>query len=139
MTGKGRVVYVCTECGAQASKWSGQCGDCAAWNTLQETLASPAATKGGIKPAGYAGSTAAAEVRVLAEVNASAEFRQSCGNAELDRVLGGGLVNGSVTLIGGDPGIGKSTLLLQVLTDLAARHQTLYVSCLLYTSPSPRD
>lgn len=128
MTGKGRVVYVCTECGAQASKWSGQCGDCAAWNTLQETIAPPSAPKGGIKPAGYAGPVAVAEVRVLAEVNATAEIRQSCGNAELDRVLGGGLVNGSVTLIGGDPGIGKSTLLLQVLTDLAARDRTLYVS-----------
>ena len=132
MTGKGRVVYVCTECGAQASKWSGQCGDCAAWNTLQETIAPPIAPKGGIKPAGYAGPAAAAEVRVLAEVNATAEIRQSCGNAELDRVLGGGLVNGSVTLIGGDPGIGKSTLLLQVLTDLAARDRTLYVLSLIH-------
>ncbi|HQD57362.1 MAG TPA: DNA repair protein RadA [Candidatus Competibacteraceae bacterium] len=125
---KGRTVYVCTECGAQASKWSGQCGDCGAWNTLQETLAAPPASKGGIKPAGYTGAVAGTEVRSLAEVDATVEVRQSCGNGELDRVLGGGLVNGSVTLIGGDPGIGKSTLLLQVLAALAARSRTLYVS-----------
>ncbi|HOB62864.1 MAG TPA: DNA repair protein RadA [Candidatus Competibacteraceae bacterium] len=125
---KGRTVYVCTECGAQASKWSGQCGDCGAWNTLQETLAVPPASKGGIKPAGYTGAVAGTEVRSLAEVDATVEVRQSCGNGELDRVLGGGLVNGSVTLIGGDPGIGKSTLLLQVLAALAARSRTLYVS-----------
>jgi DNA repair protein RadA/Sms len=68
------------------------------------------------------------EVRTLAEVDAVAEIRQSCGNGELDRVLGGGLVKGSVTLIGGDPGIGKSTLLLQVLAELATRNRTLYVS-----------
>ena len=125
MANKGRTVYVCAECGAQASKWAGQCGDCGAWNTLQEAVAAPA---GGKNPsfAGYAGPTA--EVRTLAEVDAVAEIRQSCGNGELDRVLGGGLVEGSVTLIGGDPGIGKSTLLLQVLAELAAHNRTLYVS-----------
>ncbi|MBK7982925.1 MAG: DNA repair protein RadA [Candidatus Competibacter sp.] len=127
MVNKGRTLYLCTDCGAQASKWSGQCGDCGAWNTLQETTAAPTAAKSGIKPAGYTGSTGA-EVRVLADVDAAAELRQSCGNLELDRVLGGGLVNGSVTLIGGDPGIGKSTLLLQVLAELAGRNRALYVS-----------
>jgi DNA repair protein RadA/Sms len=127
MASKARTVYVCTECGAQASKWSGQCGDCGAWNTLQEAPAPPPAGKGGTKFAGYAGA-AAAEVRALAEVDAATEVRQSCGNGELDRVLGGGLVHGSVTLIGGDPGIGKSTLLLQVLAVLAERDRTLYVS-----------
>ncbi len=128
MVSKARTVYVCAECGAQASKWSGQCGDCGAWNTLQEAPAAPPPGKGGTKFAGYAGSTAAGEVRLLSEVDASAEVRQSCGNSELDRVLGGGLVHGSVTLIGGDPGIGKSTLLLQVLAVLAERDRTLYVS-----------
>lgn len=128
MASKGRTIYACTECGAQTSKWSGQCGDCGAWNTLQETLATPPAAKGGSKPAGYAGSTVGAEIRTLDKVDATAEIRQPCGNGELDRVLGGGLVNGSVTLIGGDPGIGKSTLLLQVLAELAAHNRTLYVS-----------
>lgn len=128
MSHKNRTIYACTECGAQASKWSGQCGDCGAWNTLQETLVVTPTAKSGIKPAGYAGTVSVAEVRILADVNALEELRQSCGNAELDRVLGGGLVNGSVTLIGGDPGIGKSTLLLQVLAELAGRNRTLYVS-----------
>ncbi len=127
MASKGRTVYFCTECGAQASKWAGQCGDCGAWNTLQEAPAGPQAGKGGTKFTGYTGA-AAGEVRALAEVDAAAEIRQSCGNGELDRVLGGGLVQGSVTLIGGDPGIGKSTLLLQVLAVLAERDRTLYVS-----------
>ncbi len=124
---KTRTLYVCIECGAQANKWSGQCGDCGAWNTLQEMLATTPA-KAMAKPAGYTGATAGSEVRTLTEVDATAEIRQSCGNGELDRVLGGGLVQGSVTLIGGDPGIGKSTLLLQVLAELAARNRTLYVS-----------
>lgn len=128
MVSKARTVYVCAECGAQASKWSGQCGDCGAWNTLQEAPAALPVAKGGAKFAGYAGPPVAGEVRTLADVDASAEVRQSCGNGELDRVLGGGLVHGSVTLIGGDPGIGKSTLLLQVLAVLAERDRTLYVS-----------
>ena len=88
----------------------------------------PPAGKSGIKPAGYTGAAVGSEVRILAEVDATAEIRQSCGNGELDRVLGGGLVQGSVTLIGGDPGIGKSTLLLQALAELATRNRTLYVS-----------
>ena len=124
---KGRSIYVCAECGAQATKWAGQCGDCGAWNTLQEAPATPLAAKVANKFTGFTG-PAAGEARFLAEVDATAEQRQTCGNGELDRVLGGGLVAGSVTLIGGDPGIGKSTLLLQVLAELAARSRTLYVS-----------
>ncbi len=125
---KARTIYVCAECGAQASKWSGQCGDCGAWNTLQEAPAPAATGKSGAKFTGYSGAATAGEVRALAEVDATVEPRQSCGNGELDRVLGGGLVQGSVTLIGGDPGIGKSTLLLQVQAVLAERDRTLYVS-----------
>lgn len=124
---KARTIHVCTECGAQANKWAGQCGDCGAWNTLQETIAAPV-VKSASKPAGYAGAAGGTEIRTLSEVDAKAELRQSCGNGELDRVLGGGLVDGSVTLIGGDPGIGKSTLLLQVLAELAACNRTLYVT-----------
>ncbi len=124
---KARVLYVCAECGAQSSKWAGQCGDCGAWNSVQEAPAAPPLGKGSHKFTGFSGATAG-EVRPLAEVAATVELRQSCGNGELDRVLGGGLVAGSVTLIGGDPGIGKSTLLLQVLAELAARNRTLYVS-----------
>lgn len=130
---KPRTVYVCNECGAQSSKWAGQCGDCGAWNAVQEVAVEAiSAAQNPRRFSGFAGNVAGniapGVVRYLAEVDASAELRQSCGNAELDRVLGGGLIQGSVTLIGGDPGIGKSTLLLQVLTSLAEQGNALYVS-----------
>jgi DNA repair protein RadA/Sms len=125
---KEKLLYTCTECGAQSPKWVGQCSDCGAWNTLVETIA----TKGGVSTrlAGYAGEAgeAGAAVERLADVETVADARTPTGMRELDRVLGGGLVAGSVTLIGGDPGIGKSTILLQTLTDLAARMPTLYVT-----------
>ncbi len=128
MVSKARTAYFCTECGAQTSKWLGQCGDCGAWNSLQEAPTAPSSAKGSTRFTGYAGSAGRSDVYVLSRVDAVAEARQSCGNGELDRVLGGGLVTGSVILIGGDPGIGKSTLLLQVLAVLAERSQALYVS-----------
>ena len=123
--GKGaRSVYVCSACGAQQPKWAGQCPDCQAWNTLQETVASD--TRRSARFAGYAGEVA--RVQSLAEVSPEAEARLSTGSGELDRVLGGGLVAGSVVLIGGDPGIGKSTLLTQTLARLAGRLPALYVT-----------
>ena len=128
---KAKSVYVCTECGAQQPKWAGQCPDCNSWNTLTETVIqpSPAATPGGGggRFAGYAGG-AQNKVQVLAEVEAERQTRLTTGIEELDRALGGGLVTGSVVLIGGDPGIGKSTILLQVQAFLAASSRTLYVS-----------
>ncbi|MDQ2695713.1 MAG: DNA repair protein RadA [Pseudomonadota bacterium] len=126
MAARTKTVYVCTECGAQSSKWAGQCGDCGAWNTLQETVAAPPPARTG-RFAGYAGA-ASAVVQTLAEVSAGEQVRVSTGVGELDRVLGGGLVAGSVILIGGDPGIGKSTILLQTLAHLAASSAALYVS-----------
>ncbi len=119
-----RSVYVCSACGAQQPKWAGQCPDCKAWNTLQETVASDA-PRGG-RFAGYAGD--GVRVQSLAEVSPEAEARLTTGSSELDRVLGGGLVAGSVVLIGGDPGIGKSTLLTQTLARLAASLPVLYVT-----------
>jgi DNA repair protein RadA/Sms len=117
-------VYACVACGGRFSKWAGQCPDCGAWNTLQESVApSPASARF----AGYAGD-AASGVRPLAAVTPQARARTSSGLDELDRVLGGGLVGGSVVLIGGDPGIGKSTLLLQALASLAAELPALYVT-----------
>ena len=121
-----RSVYACTACGAQSSKWAGQCLDCGAWNTLQESIAAPTATAPG-RFASYAGGNEAA-VRTLASVTAGTTARFSTGLDELDRVLGGGLVAGSVVLIGGDPGIGKSTLLLQALASLSDRVPALYVT-----------
>ena len=110
---KSKTVYTCSECGSQAPKWSGQCGDCGAWNSLVETAAVVPAARGG-RFAGYAGQQAA-PVQELSQVRPERETRTPVGFGELDRVLGGGLVAGSVILIGGDPGIGKSTLLLQAL------------------------
>jgi DNA repair protein RadA/Sms len=120
-----KSVYACTACGGQSSKWVGQCPDCGAWNSLQESVAPPVATTG--RFGGYGG-TAEAAVRTLASITTGTETRLTTGLDELDRVLGGGLVAGSVVLIGGDPGIGKSTLLLQALASLSARVPALYVT-----------
>ena len=125
MPSKDRRVYQCQACGAEQPKWAGQCPDCGAWNSLVEALALP-------RKAASGGWTGAAEGGVLdlASVEQNEEGRLPTGFDELDRVLGGGLVAGSVVLIGGDPGIGKSTLLLQALTSVAERHgvPVLYVT-----------
>ncbi|MDQ8037871.1 MAG: DNA repair protein RadA [Pedobacter sp.] len=121
---KVKAVYACTSCGAEFPKWAGQCGECGAWNALTEIVREPVAK--GPRGGGYAGT--AAKVTLLSEVHADAEERVPSGLSELDRVLGGGLVAGSVVLIGGDPGIGKSTILLQTLTHLAQSLPALYVT-----------
>jgi DNA repair protein RadA/Sms len=120
--GKVKTLYTCTECGGQAPKWQGQCPACGAWNTLVEGIAEPA---GGHRFQSLAKS---APVRRLADIEASDVPRFTTGVGEFDRVLGGGLVAGGVVLIGGDPGIGKSTLLLQSLAEIAAERRALYVS-----------
>ncbi len=117
-----KAVFVCTECGGQTSKWQGQCPHCQGWNTLVETVAERPATR--FAPV----ASAATGVLSLAQVETRDEPRLPTGIAELDRVLGGGLVQGGVVLLGGDPGIGKSTLLLQALAQLAGTHPVLYVS-----------
>lgn len=126
MSRAAKTVYTCTACGSQQPKWAGQCPDCGAWNTLQETVAATAKPAG--RFAGYAGDAAASQVRTLSQVAAETTERTPTGMPELDRVLGGGLVQGSVVLIGGDPGIGKSTLLIQALSSLSDRLPSLYVS-----------
>ena len=124
---KAKTAYVCADCGAEHSKWQGQCVECGAWNTLSEITVLPA--KAAANPRGsYAGNTDAAKITKLATVAAEAERREATGIAELDRVLGGGLVSGSVVLIGGDPVIGKSTLLLQMLGAIGRRVRGLYVT-----------
>lgn len=124
---KTKTIYACRDCGGTFPKWAGQCTDCGAWNTLQESLAE---TSKNAAPrfAGYSGDAAAAMIRPLSEVDAEKTLRTPTGLSELDRVLGGGLVQGSVVLIGGDPGIGKSTLLIQALASLAQQMSPLYVS-----------
>ena len=119
---KPKPVYSCTECGAQAPKWQGQCTQCGAWNTLVETLPAPVAARF----ENVAGARSA--VTPLAAVTPRATARIATGLEEFDRVLGHGLVPGGVILLGGDPGIGKSTLLLQAGAALGALHRTLYVT-----------
>ena len=120
---KVKTLYVCSECGGQTPKWQGQCPACQAWNTLVEGVAdAPAGTHR------FAALAASTPVRALADIETSEVPRFSSGIEEFDRVLGGGLVAGAVVLIGGDPGIGKSTLLLQSLASLSAVKRTLYVS-----------
>jgi len=121
---KAKTIYSCTECGGQTPKWQGQCPHCMEWNTLIESVAEPVA-KGGNR---FGALAASGKVQMLSEVEAAEVPRTPTGIEEFDRVLGGGLVSGAVVLIGGDPGIGKSTLLLQVLAHLSKQQNTLYVS-----------
>ena len=121
---KAKSIYSCTECGGQSLKWQGQCPQCNAWNALVETIAE--VTSSGANR--YSALAADGKVQILSDVEAQEVPRTPTGVAELDRVLGGGLVEGAVVLIGGDPGIGKSTLLLQALAHMSATHKVLYVS-----------
>ncbi|MDP2810490.1 MAG: DNA repair protein RadA [Rhodocyclaceae bacterium] len=125
---KAKSVYSCTECGASAPKWQGQCPGCGQWNTLVETIAETAPASGN-RFAAVAGVAGSCRLQDLSEIRPREEPRLAIGIEEFDRVLGGGLVTGGVVLIGGDPGIGKSTLLLQALSRLAEAGQpVLYVS-----------
>src|SRR5690606_31602501 len=110
---KAKTQYTCTECGGSSPKWQGQCPACGAWNTLVETVVEKAAASR------FQSLASSSEVKSLAEVEAVEDERIPTGIIELDRVLGGGIVRGGVVLIGGDPGIGKSTLLLQALAHLS--------------------
>ncbi len=122
-----KTLYSCSGCGAQAPKWAGQCSECGAWNTLVEVVAADTGRRG--RFAGYAGAAAEPQIASLDEVQGGSEApRISCGLSELDHVLGGGLVPGSVVVMGGDPGIGKSTILLQTLARLGQQIPVLYVT-----------
>ncbi len=125
---KRKVAYVCSDCGSDHSKWQGQCSSCQAWNTLQEFTVS--ASKSAVVREGYAGAAGLGTNKVvkLNEVSLADLPRISSGMAEFDRVLGGGLVPGSVTLVGGHPGAGKSTLLLQIMCYLAQHMSVLYIT-----------
>ena len=121
---KTKIEFVCRECGSSHHQWAGQCLDCKAWNTLEEVVISQATSS---KPESLK-DLPASKVQNLSEVKSQNKDRLSTGLTELDRTLGGGLVDGSVVLIGGDPGIGKSTLILQALAAVNATNTTLYVS-----------
>jgi len=131
---RAKVQYQCNACGAQFSKWAGQCPDCEAWNTIEEVAAinipRHAGTRGQQQGMHLVGEAAAVQTLDSVDVETEAEVRLATGTGEFDRVLGGGLVRGSIVLIGGDPGIGKSTLLLQTVANIA----TSGTSCLYVTA-----
>ncbi len=125
---KDKTQYTCTDCGGISAKWLGKCPSCGAWNTLIESAVETAATTKN-RYAGMAALAPASEVAVLSDIEAQDVARTPTGQDELDRVLGGGMVEGGVVLIGGDPGIGKSTLLLQAMDGLQrSGMSTLYVT-----------
>ncbi|WP_124101091.1 DNA repair protein RadA [Ruminococcus sp. Marseille-P6503] len=126
---KAKSVYVCSQCGYESSKWNGKCPSCGEWNTFEETF--PAAARGGFssKSASRSSRDLSGSIHGIGDVDASFdEIRYKTGLSELDRVLGGGLVKGSLVLLGGEPGIGKSTMLLQICQQLGSEHTILYVS-----------
>lgn len=122
---KNKTVFICSECGYESPKWSGKCSDCGSWNSMEESvkIASPTNSK---NTSAYIGSGAKAQF--ISEIDTENEHRYKTGLNEFDRVLGGGIVKGSLVLISGDPGIGKSTILLQVCQYLGENHSILYVS-----------
>ena len=127
---KARTRYECTACGAEYPKWNGRCTSCGAWNTIEEALPeikAPVRGGGGIGNARRAVDLSE-QIRELAEIGTNEDIRYDTGMGELNRVLGGGLVKGSVVLLGGEPGIGKSTMLLQICQHLGEDHSVLYVS-----------
>ncbi|TXH71422.1 MAG: DNA repair protein RadA [Lysobacteraceae bacterium] len=125
---KTRTAYVCGECGAEYSKWQGQCGECGAWNSLSQIVLESANSAPAARRAGWAGKVDPPRVTALKDVVQREEQRASTGIGEFDRVLGGGLAEGAVVLVGGDPGIGKSTLLLQAMARMAGVLPGLYVT-----------
>ena len=126
---KEKTAYVCSACGYAAARWLGCCPDCGAWNTFEERVSAPAPASSKVAEKAARHQTVSGDpVRPLRDVPGDDDARVSTGNPELDRVLGGGLVQGSVTLLGGEPGIGKSTLLLQVAGQLSLDRRVLYVS-----------
>ncbi len=122
MAQKSKNVFVCTDCGYESAKWYGQCPGCGEWNTMEETVINSVAAK---KHSTYSGASRAV---VIDEISEMGEIRYDTGISEFNRVLGGGLVKGSLVLIGGDPGIGKSTILLQACQYLSENKKVLYVS-----------
>lgn len=121
---KSKTCFVCSQCGYESAKWNGKCPGCGAWNSLEEELSAPASVGSSARKA----CDLSSEILELNEIDTKLETRYHTGLTELDRVLGGGLVKGSLVLLGGEPGIGKSTLLLQICQYLGEEHSVLYVS-----------
>ena len=124
---KAKTIFYCTDCGNETPKWQGRCSACGAWNTVVERPPERVAPKGAPSRTAVGGS-GAMRVKSIAEVETASELRFATGMTELDRVLGGGAVQGSLVLVGGAPGIGKSTLMLQICDNLCKNSKVFYVS-----------
>lgn len=128
MAVKSKLIYVCSNCGYETAKWAGKCPDCGEWNTLEETVKTPAISNKASGTVSMSGAVSLNRPQTIQEIDTNDELRYHTGLSELDRVLGGGLVKGSLILISGDPGIGKSTILLQICEYLGQNLRILYVS-----------
>lgn len=128
MASRAKSVYQCSECGYESAKWYGKCPGCGAWNTMQETIHEPPATPFAAAHRSGGSSRSIARPLPISEIRTDDEVRYQTGVSELDRVLGGGIVKGSLILISGEPGIGKSTILLQICQYLGRTLRILYVS-----------
>jgi len=128
MAAKSKLIYVCSNCGYETAKWAGKCPDCGEWNTLEETVKAPTTAKTAAAAAIVSSEVHLNRPQAIHEIDTDDELRYHTGLSELDRVLGGGLVKGSLILISGDPGIGKSTILLQICEYLGQNLRILYVS-----------
>lgn len=127
MAAKSKNIFVCSECGFESSKWNGQCPNCKSWNSFEElTPTDLKVTTGKISNSGSL--DLSSKIQEISTISTSDDVRFDTGNTELNRVLGGGLVKGSIVLLGGEPGIGKSTLLLQICQYLGQNHSILYIS-----------
>ena len=123
---KARTIFYCTECGNETPKWAGKCLACGAWNTIVEQETAPKAKSG--RSPGVRSPFHAVKAVSLSEIDTAEELRFHTGMGELDRVLGGGAVKGSLVLVGGAPGVGKSTLMLQICGSLCGKNRVLYLS-----------
>ncbi len=128
MAGKLKTVYVCSQCGYESSKWNGKCPSCGEWNTFEEEVVEVAPKIAGKAVSAAKAVNLSSKIVSLSDVDAETDVRYSTGVGELNRVLGGGLVKGSLVLLGGEPGIGKSTMLLQICKYLGEKHTILYIS-----------
>lgn len=125
---KSKSIYICNQCGFESSKWNGKCPNCNAWNSFEESTPTDYRVSSGGKSVSLASVDLSSKIKEISSISTDDDTRYDTGNAELNRVLGGGLVKGSIVLLGGEPGIGKSTLLLQICQYLGEKYSILYVS-----------